>query len=261
MGKASSRKKVQAAARAGGRGAAGRSGPNLAWPLSITAILVLGVLLIVASRGGGDDTSIPPRIAQDHWHAAYGVWACDRWLPPVQDQADPAGIHSHGDGVIHVHPFSARTAGENAVLDRFTEAIDGLDLSDDRLRVPDVGTFEEGEDDCDGDAATLRVAVWDDARNDEEPSRVVTENLADIPLTDGAAIAIVFAPEGVDVPKPPTVPQLDNLSDVPSQATTPTSAPEGTTDTSTPGDTTASTEPDDTTATTTDETAETTEAP
>ena len=256
MGKASSSKKVRAVARSGGRrGSAARSGPNLAWPVSVGAIVVLGVLLIVASRGGGDDTSIPPRILEDHWHVAYGVWACDRWLPPLQDQSDPSGIHSHGDGVIHVHPFSASAAGENARLDRFTDALDGFDLSDTRLRVPGVGSFEVGDTDCDGEPATLRVLVWDDARNDEEPSRIVTESLADVPLTDGSAIAIVFAPEDEEIPKPPTVPQLDNLTDVPggqqggASTTAPAGTTEGTDDTTGATDTETTEGDTDTTAT------------
>jgi hypothetical protein len=45
-----------------------------------------------------------------------------------------AGIHSHGDGLIHMHPFSDDEAGERATLRTFLESggrlhdNDGLDL-------------------------------------------------------------------------------------------------------------------------------------
>ena len=122
MGKASSSKKVARAARAGGS-----SGPKqrkLGFPLAIVAIVVLGVGLVAFARN--DYTSAEataPVVNQDHWHAAYGVYVCDAFRPPVTDVSsdDTTGIHTHGDGIIHTHPFVASAAGKNATLGKWSE--------------------------------------------------------------------------------------------------------------------------------------------
>lgn len=88
-----------------------------------------------------DDDGEPPRGNVDHWHTAFGINVCGTWLadPPVfyDRRVDPgliAGIHSHGDGLIHIHPFSIDEAGARATLRRFLEyggwmqpGSDGLD--------------------------------------------------------------------------------------------------------------------------------------
>ena len=56
----------------------------------------------------------PSYLTKDHWHAAYGMYVCDHFLPPVTDaKEDVLGIHTHGEGVIHIHPFSAAASGDN----------------------------------------------------------------------------------------------------------------------------------------------------
>lgn len=83
----------------------------------------------------------PPTANQDHWHAAFGVNVCGTWLPDPPEfhsRADEpdlaAGIHTHGDGLIHIHPYSFDESGELATLRRFLEfggwihSNDGLDL-------------------------------------------------------------------------------------------------------------------------------------
>ncbi len=81
----------------------------------------------------------PPYFNQDHWHVALGVNVCGQWLanPPEFETRSVrgnvrAGIHSHGDGLIHLHPFSSDEAGERATLRTFLEFggwIDGDGLS------------------------------------------------------------------------------------------------------------------------------------
>ena len=39
-----------------------------------------------------------------------------------------AGIHSHGDGLVHIHPFTAAEAGKNATLGKFAQYA-GITLS------------------------------------------------------------------------------------------------------------------------------------
>ena len=59
----------------------------------------------------------------DHWHSYLGVNICGEWLPNVPEFEAPvgspvgsrnAGIHSHGDGLIHTHPFVSSEEGKNA---------------------------------------------------------------------------------------------------------------------------------------------------
>jgi len=53
----------------------------------------------------------------DHWHSVYGVWDCTAndgagdWVPKFGSTLDDWGIHSHGDGIIHIHPFFEESAG------------------------------------------------------------------------------------------------------------------------------------------------------
>src|SRR5688500_3304374 len=109
MGRASSGKKVaRAASTGGGRTARGRQ--PWAWYAGIMAVILLGSFLIVTSRQERQDRlaaggEISPSAAKrDHWHAAYGVYLCDTFQPPLTNERDPLGIHTHGDGVIHIHP-------------------------------------------------------------------------------------------------------------------------------------------------------------
>ena len=112
MGKASSSKKVARAARAGST----HKGPErraLGFPLAIVAVVLLGTGLVVFSRENRDE-AIPPTL-NDHWHAAYGIWNCGQWEPALVDAGqDLNGIHTHTDGVIHIHPFSSASTGNRA---------------------------------------------------------------------------------------------------------------------------------------------------
>ena len=74
--------------------------------------------------------SIDPAKPSDHWHAAFAVDICGKEQPPVQDgPVDKLGIHTHGDGVIHIHPFVTRAAGKGANLGRFFTQV-GMKVTD-----------------------------------------------------------------------------------------------------------------------------------
>jgi hypothetical protein len=204
MGRASSSKKVQRAARAAGRPGTGR---NWLWPAAIVVLVALGVTLVVISRGTDEASAEAPTFG-DHWHAAYGVYACDDFVAPLADQnGDANGIHTHEDGLIHIHPTSAQATGDKATLSVFDEET-GLVLEDDRLEIPGGDTFVEGEDECDGKPGIVQVAVWDDP-SDETP-RIVTEDMGGIKLGENQVLTIAFAPQGADLPKPPTAVRLQD---------------------------------------------------
>lgn len=234
MGKASSNKKIARAQRAGGAAKAGRQ-TSLLFPLSVTMVVVLGLALVVVARNSRDAEATGPPTLADHWHSAYEINICGDAQPPLLDQTDPRGIHTHADGVIHIHPFSEAAAGEDATLERFFEA-SGLEVADDRIEIPGGETFTEGEDQCDGEDAVVRVARWLDADQvaDTDP-QIFTEDFGDIRfLDDREAITFFFGPEDADIPPPSSIPGLDNLTDVidPSQEIDPTTGeplgPEGT---------------------------------
>ena len=218
MGKASSAKKVARVARAGGGGKSSKRGSKPLFPMAIGLIVVLGVALIVFARTSPQDAAAEAPVAnQDHWHAAYGIRLCgDGFLAPIQVQDDPVGIHTHGDGIVHVHPFTNASSGENATLGEFFDAA-GVTIDDNEISVGDT-TVKEGDDTCGADdkPGVVQVAVWENAREaDGTDPEIVTEDIRDIRFTnDSMAITIAFAPDGADIPAPPTIPTLDNLTDV-----------------------------------------------
>lgn len=229
MGKASSAKKVARVARAGGSGSTKKRGSKPLFPVAIVLIFVVGISLVVFARTSQDEAAATPPIAnQDHWHAAMGVRLCGSGFAapsPIQD--DPVGIHSHGDGIAHVHPFTNSASGENANLGEFFDAT-GVTIDDDEIDLGGDTRVKEGEDTCGDDEkpGIVQVAVWENAREAATTDpEIITENIRDIRFTnDSMAFTIAFAPEGANIPPPPTIPGLDNLSDVPSSGSTPTTA-------------------------------------
>ena len=130
MGKASSAKKVARAARAGS--STKRERPKIGFPLAVFAIVVLGTSLVVFARTSREPASASPPsyLNNDHWHAAYGTYVCDSFLPNWVDAIeDRDGIHTHQDGVIHIHPFSSSSSGNRARLSVFAEQV-GVTFTD-----------------------------------------------------------------------------------------------------------------------------------
>lgn len=91
----------------------------------------------------------------DHWHAQYLVVVCGEWLPSFD--AFQGGVHSHGDTLIHVHPFSAEDEGSNATLGLFFQRAGGS-LSADTLVLPSGETYSNGDSCPNGESGQLRVS-------------------------------------------------------------------------------------------------------
>lgn len=225
MGKASSSKKVARAARAGGR-TSGNKQRNLLFPGVIGLIVLLGSGLIAfAANDRRSEADVAPVVREDHWHAAFGVYVCDEFLPPVPTFESPVGIHTHDDGVVHIHPFSSGGAGENATLGVYLEGA-GIDLSDDELSVGDE-TWTEGEATCGDEDAEIVIAQWKDVQtNDGEPA-LIRRDFGDIRFRDdGEGYTIAVVPEGTtDIPKPDSAAQLAELGALDDASAT--SLPEG----------------------------------
>ncbi len=258
MGKASSSKKVARAARAGGRVSSGQP-RSLLFPGILTLVVVLGVALVVFARNerSNEDLGGVPQLG-DHIHQALAVNICGTEKPAVPEwEPSPIGLHTHGDGVMHIHPFSQLGVGFNATLGRFIESAreeGSLDFSldDTKLEYLDE-TFEEGQTECDGvDDPVLRMAYWADVQDEASVPEIITGDFGERRLTEnGGGFTIFYGDPDADIPKPSNAPQLEQLgaADGPStlpdpevaNTTTSTTAPGATTTTAAAGDTTTTT--------------------
>ena len=200
----------------------------MGFPVMVALVVVLGALLVFWARTDREATSAP-RVG-DHWHSAYDVYVCDTFRSMIVLETDPNGIHSHGDGLIHIHPFNKLASGRDAVLCEFFAAFGGF--IDDQSFMLDTGeTVVEGFD-CGGEPAVLKVARFDADDLSREPE-ILTEDLANLRLLKNReAFTIAMVHESVDPPAPRAerLSFLDTVdpnllqSDSPTLATTTTTA-------------------------------------
>lgn len=217
--------------------------------------MVLGVALVVAARWQREPPLAPT--TTDHWHAAYAVYDCESVLGPFPSERDTQGIHSHADGVIHIHPFGGGAAGENAQLQVFLDAM-GVNVTTSRITGP--GLELDAGSDCNGEPTVIRVARFDPSDPSAAPE-IYSDDFGDIRfLKNLEAFTIARVPEGADIPPPPddriataasasgedsTEPNDSDPSAAPATTST-TVAPEGSTDeTGTEPDTSSTTDPTD----------------
>lgn len=180
------------------------------WYAVIAVVVITGVVAIFISRSKGNARPIANK---DHWHAFLGANVCGQWInhaiDPTQAGSDkgigaPAfeaprniGIHSHGDGLIHIHPYSAEGQGDRATIGRFLADNEGADweLTSDTMKLWDDQTHKNGGA-CPGKdvRATIKWAV-----NGKERSG----NPSDYRPEDCDTIAVAYLPESEKVPYPP----------------------------------------------------------
>ena len=87
------------------------------------ALLLCAAILLVFLRLDDTEsvgTTTRPRVS-DHWHARYEYWVCGELQPNAPGWN--SGIHTHGDGIIHIHPFSSAASGDRARLSVFAEQV------------------------------------------------------------------------------------------------------------------------------------------
>ncbi len=240
MGKASSNKKVaRAASTSGGRTAGGRT--PWAYYLAIAVIALLGTAMVYTSRQHRLQKVVAagataPVAGQDHWHVAYAFYLCNgakgEFIPPIPDQTDPVGIHTHADGVIHVHPFTNSVAGKNAVLGVFTKTV-GVTLNAGELKVPSFKGYTShtyhDTDSCGGKPGRVQVQVFTSPA--DTTGTLWKGDPRQVPLKDKQMITIAFMPKGDKIPPPPAsdIDHLLHLNDLPSTAPTTTTVPGTTT--------------------------------
>lgn len=182
-----------------------RQSGSRGWTMATVAVVAVGAVAIFFSWGGGGTAAAPA--LGDHIHAYLGINVCGSWLPPAPEYESADGIHSHGDGLMHIHPSSSEAAGENAVVGRFIEnnAGAGWELSATSMTLWDGVEYRNGQECVDGEyagqAADIQWAVgrvgepWDGTPR--------TGDLANYHPDDGDIVAVAFIPEGQQVPEPP----------------------------------------------------------
>ena len=230
MASSSSAKKVaRVAAKSGSgkpAGASSGSGRNWMFGIGIVLIIALGAGVVAMARseneGLGSNTTPPKANLQngdpfDHWHAAFAVEVCGTQLDPVpQKEPDVQGIHTHGDGLIHIHPFTERVAGPGATLGVFFDQV-GIQVTDDGFTDQTGRTFRAGETTCGGEPTELVLLWWRDARSaaDTPPDEVITSGFADVRFTeDGAAYTLALRAVGGTSPAPSSAAEIAELGAV-----------------------------------------------
>ena len=205
MGKASSSKKVARAARAAGRPGARK---NYTWPAVIGLVVVLGIVGVVLSRNGGETASSGPPTLTDHWHEAFGIYLCGTWAPDLPEQVH-SGVHTHGDGLIHVEPSTHQETGKNANVGKFVKDFgSGLVLTQSKIVLPGSKAQYKDGGTCGAKKASVRIYFWKNV-TDKAP-KLLTGSLDSMHIENDSAIVFAFLPEGRTPPLPPSVAALQN---------------------------------------------------
>jgi hypothetical protein len=171
-----------------------RRSSSVVWNLAIAVIVIAGIGLVVLSRSGSGGDEAPA--LGDHWHAQLDFYVCGEpqaVAPDFETSVDGTrvGVHTHGDGFIHIHPFTSAETGDKATVGRFIE-YQGFDLDADSYELW-FGEHSNGDTCPDGQPGEL---VW--AVNGEQQSG----NPADYKPEDNDRIVISFQAEGQEIPGP-----------------------------------------------------------
>jgi hypothetical protein len=195
-----------------------RTGNNTLWYALAFVIVVGGVLAVALSRSKSASSIGPLASRGDHWHAALGVDDCGTWVqnwawpPGNTSQGVPAragsggqlyaGMHSHGDGLIHMEPQTGEDEGNNATVGRYFK-YGGWKLSETSIKF--VNVDEKNGNQCNGKPGVLRWAV-----NGKE----MHGNPASYKLFDGDAVELVFTTKDAKLPPKTDIPSFSTLESV-----------------------------------------------
>jgi hypothetical protein len=229
---------VARVARAGG-GRKHRQG-NLSWQWTAAIVLfcVVGAYLIYFSRNQNINAALGPRPRlvsshpEDHWHMALGLYVCNAFVPDLAQNtnlgsATSPGIHTHGDGLIHIEALNDTETGSHATVGKFFSEYPGAKLTSTSITIPGLKTYKNG-DKCGSKSGTLQAMTWD--KPTATKGKQVVGNIGDVPLRDEQLITIGFVPNGTKLPKPPSAKNLkgaDQREAPPSSASSTTTAVPG----------------------------------
>jgi hypothetical protein len=207
MARSAAAKKVAKAASTGAGGKGAGSERQILFPAAMILVALLGVVLVFVARDQRSDQAPAgdPGI-EDHWHTAYNVFVCDEIDPTVfanDSEDDRTGIHTHGDGLIHIHPFVSTVTGQYATLGAFFNE-NQTAFDDDTFELPNGSVISEDDFACGGKSAEIRVLKWNQLA--AEKPVVFTEDLRDVRLNEDGQL-VMFAivakdKENSEIPRP-----------------------------------------------------------
>jgi hypothetical protein len=114
------------------------------------------------------------RVDVDFWTAPLGVKICGSWLANAPASGLDTGVHSHGDGLIYIHPFNQAEAGDKATVGLFLQR-GGWQVSADRLKLWDGEEHRSGSACPNGQTAQIRWWV-DGVEQHGDPSTFAPRN-------------------------------------------------------------------------------------
>jgi len=233
-----SKKVAKAAATAGQRDVSFAS--RLGFPFAVFMICLLGIVLVGYARSTRGEL-VKPVQNLDHWHAVYGVYSCNaggeiqptdgaardaKYLPPFLSNQDDTGIHSHGDGIMHVHPFFELSSGRNAQIRHFLSEMN-VEVTPEAITVNNAfdpaQNLVAGEQCADNTGtAEIKLLHWDfdfEALNENRPDPEVftADEIPNVKYEhDREVYVIAYVSEDTpieDIPIPPQV-RFETLSNV-----------------------------------------------
>ena len=241
MARSSSSTKKAAKLAQKGKGQKIRFQGGTIFPIAVAATLILGLALIVYARQSLPAADSSPPTINDHWHAAYGFNLCGDWYQFqgnleerdsrgqfVNTEFLRTGIHSHDDGVIHWHPYTAAAVGRRATFGVFLGTYD-TQLTNESLTFPSAAaltpnpgfpptnpaalsaTYQEGETKCDGQDAELSVRAWGSFTDTDGGKRYIADMDQIHVDNDGMVFAVYFLPKDADQSMPPWAQNLPAL--------------------------------------------------
>jgi uncharacterized cupredoxin-like copper-binding protein len=178
-----------------------------------SVVIAVAALVAVVLAESSSDEGGGPRVG-DHWHAAYTIYIGNVRQPNIATFTGPEDTHTHGDGIIHTHPFIGAGEGQGSSLGKFFE-YGGGKLTDNELKIPGQKDTHNNGDQVDGKSAELSILRADsgihplvdfspaiqgcDAKDESAFERVSPRYVP----KDGDCIRILFAaPEGKPVVQP-----------------------------------------------------------
>ncbi len=214
-------KYTRARIRAAGRQGKRRGGSR--WFTGAMVVIVIGglagLLVPVLLSGGSGSANVSPQPGDpatgapgDHWHAALAANVCGEWLPApfeFENSADNpnvrVGVHTHGDGFLHIHPFTSSEGGTNATFGRFL-TYGGWSASQDSLSLwtgpasdPTKIDYTNGDKCPPGTVFGGQTGVVKYSIDCKEKSG----NPSDARLKDESVITIGFVPKSESLGVPP----------------------------------------------------------
>ena len=225
--------------------------------ITTIALVTIGTLLVVLSYNDRQSRAeVAPKLG-DHFHAYLGVNLCGTWEPAIpefhgrdgntdQNATPRAGIHSHGDFLIHDHPFGSDESGAKATVGRY------LGYAQTELSATSIKLWSQWVPNADyangkqcPKAKKPGILQYKVGKLGKPwPKAARSGNPADYHMENGDIMAVYFLPKGDALEQPPgSDAALGNINDLNGKSAIPTSAPAASTPSSTPTDSTAPTSP------------------